>query len=57
MSIITRTELDDKNLVKAINTKAVLVAAYRMNFCIFTQSELTELDQVIKRDLRTTGKQ
>ena len=57
MSIITRTELDDKNLVKAINTKAVPVAAYRMNFCIFTQSELTELDQVIKRDLRTTGKQ
>ena len=52
MSIITRTELDDKNLVKAINTKAVPVAAYRMNFCIFTQSELTELDQVIKRDLR-----
>ena len=52
MNIITRTELDDKNLVKAINTKVILVAAYPMNVCKFTQSELTELDQVIKRGLR-----
>ena len=49
MNIITRTELNDKNLVKAINTKVKLVAAYPMNVCKF---EFTELDQVIKRDLR-----
>ena len=49
MNIITRTELNDKNLVKAINTKVKPVAAYPMNICKF---EFTELDQVIKRDLR-----
>ena len=49
MNIITRTELNDKNLVKAINTKVKPVAAYPMNVCKF---EFTELDQVIKRDLR-----
>ena len=52
MNIITRTELNDKNLVKAINAKVIPVAAYPMNVCKFTQSELTELEQVIKRDLR-----
>ena len=52
MNIITRTELNDQNLVKAINTKVIPVAAYSANVCKFTQSELTELDQVIKRDLR-----
>ena len=63
-NIIARTELNDKNLVKAINTKVMPVAAYPMNVCKFTQSEFTELDQIIKRDLRknniqarTTGKQ
>ena len=43
MNIITRTELNDKNLVKAINAKVIPVAAYPMNVCKFTQSELTEL--------------
>ena len=52
MNIITRTELNAKNLVKAINTKVIPVAAYPMYVCKFTQSELMELDQVIKRDLR-----
>ena len=52
MNIITRIELNDQSLVKAINTKVIPVAAYSMNVCKFTQSELTELDQVIKRDLR-----
>ena len=52
MNIITRTELNNKNLVKAINTKVIPVAAYPMNVCKFSQSELTELDKVIKRDLR-----
>ena len=52
MNIITRIELNNQSLVKAINTKVIPVAAYSMNVCKFTQSELTELDQVIKRDLR-----
>ena len=36
INIITRTELNDKNLVKAINTKVIPVAAYRMNVYRFT---------------------
>ena len=52
MNIITKTELNDKNLVKAINMKVIPVAAYPMDVCKFTQSELTELHQAIKRDLR-----
>ena len=42
MNIITRTELNDKNLIKAINMKVIPVSAYPMNVC--------KLDQVIKRD-------
>ena len=52
MNITTGTELNDKNLVKGTNTKTITGAAYPMNVCKFTQSKLTELDLVIKRDLR-----
>ena len=52
MNIITRTELNDKNLIKAINTKVLPVTNYPINVCKFTQSELAILDQVIKRELR-----
>ena len=36
MNIITRTELNDKNLIKAINMKVIPVSAYPMNVCKFT---------------------
>ena len=49
MNIITRTELNGKNMVKAINMNVIPTSP--MNVSKFTQSELTELDQVIKRDL------
>ena len=52
MNIITRTELNDKNLEKAINTRVITVSAYPMNIRKYTQSELTELDKVTERDLR-----
>ena len=52
LNIMIRTELKDKNPVKAINMKVIPVAAFPMNACKFTQSELTELDQVIRRDFR-----
>ena len=41
------------NLVHAINTKVIPVAAYSMNICKFTDRELKELDQVMKRKLRS----
>ena len=36
MNIITRTEQNDKNLIKAINTKFIPVAPNPMNVCKFT---------------------
>ena len=51
--ILSNTELNDVNLVRAINTKVIPVAAYPMNVCKFTDGELKELDQVIKRELRS----
>ena len=52
MNITTRTELNDKNLFKTTNTKVIPEVAYTVNVYKFTQSELTEFDQVIKIDLR-----
>ena len=45
--------LNDVNLVRAINTKVIPVAAYLMNVWKFTGGELKELDQVMKRELRS----
>ena len=42
MNIIKRTELSNKNLVKAVNTKVIPVAVCPMNVCKFTQSELMD---------------
>ena len=55
MNVITRTELNYKNLAQTINMKVIPVTAYPRNVCKFAQSELSELDQVIKRDLRNNN--
>ena len=52
VQFITNTELNDVNLIRAINMKVILVATYAMNVCKFNMGELKELDQVIKRELR-----
>ena len=52
LQMLTKTELNDKNLIKAINTKVIPVATYPMNVCKFTKVELNELDHVVKRELR-----
>ena len=49
VKVIRNTELNNKNLIKAINTKVIPVAAYPMNVCKFTQLELVELDQIVKK--------
>ena len=51
--MLTNTKLNDLNLVHAINTKVMPVAAYPMNACKFNGGKLKELDQVIKRELRS----
>ena len=52
LKLLTKTELNDENVMTAINSKAVQVAAYIMNICRFTKAELSELDKIIKRELR-----
>ena len=52
VKMLTNTEFYDVNLMRAINTKVIPVAAYSMNVCKFNGGELKELDQVIKRELR-----
>ena len=53
--MLTNTELNDINLVHAINAKVIPVAAYPMNVCKFRNGELKELDQVIKREMRSSN--
>ena len=50
--MLTKTGLNDVNLVRAINAKVIPVAAYVMNICKFNNGELKELGQVIKREMR-----
>ena len=52
LGLLIKTELNDRNLMKAINSKVIPVAAYPMNVCRFSKEELLELDQIIKRQLR-----
>ena len=52
VKMLTNTELNDVNLVRAINTKVIPVAAYPVNICKFNGGELKELEQLIKRELR-----
>ena len=51
--ILVGTELNDANLICAINEKVIPVASYPMNVCQFNKGELMELDQVVKRELRS----
>ena len=53
IKMLVETELNDANLIRSINGKVILVAAYPMNVCQFNKGELMELDQVVKRELRS----
>ena len=53
VKMLANTELNNVNLVRAINTKVIPVAAYPMNVCKFTDGELKKLDQVMKREMRS----
>ena len=52
LKLLMKSELNDENLIQAINSKVVPVAAYPMNVCKMTKGELNELDQIVKRELR-----
>ena len=49
--MLTKTELNDKNLIKTINTKTIPVATYPTNVCNITKVEINELDLFVKREL------
>ena len=53
VKMLINLELNYVNLVRAINTKMIPVAAYPVHVCKFNGGELKELDQVIKRELRS----
>ena len=48
LKLLMKSELNDENLIQAINSKVIPVAAYPMNVCKMTKGELNELDQIVK---------
>ena len=50
--MLTKTELNDKNLIKTINTKVMPVAQRPTNVYKFTKVELNELNLSVKKELR-----
>ena len=55
LKLLMKSELNDENLIQAINSKVIPVAAYPMNVCKITKDELNELDQIVKRELRKSN--
>ena len=47
-----KSDLNNENLIQAINSRVIPVAGYPMNVCRMTKGELNELDQIVKRELR-----
>jgi hypothetical protein len=55
LKLLTSTEVFEINLIKAINTRATLVASYVMNVCQFNKKQLDDLDKLVKRELCDKG--
>ena len=55
LKLLMKSELNDENLIQAINSKVISVAAYPINVCKMTKGELNELDQIVKRELRKSN--
>lgn len=49
---LVNRNLNDKNLMQAINTRVIPVAGYVMNVCKMGKGELDRLDKIIKEELR-----
>ena len=56
VKMLVNTQFNDRNLFSAINVKIIPVAAYSINVCKFSKRELNELDQIVKRELRSKQK-
>ena len=55
VKLLTATELYEKNMINAINTRVIPVASYVMNVCDFNKKQLDDLDKLIKKELRDKG--
>ena len=52
---LTGLNLNDQNLMKAINSRVIPVAGYVMNVCNLGKGELDALDKIVKSVLRREG--
>ena len=52
---LTSLNLNDQNLMKAINSRVIPVAGYVMNVCHLGKNELDELDKLVKNVLQREG--
>ena len=52
---LTSLNLNDQNLMKAINCRVIHVVGYVMNVCNLGKGELDELDKIVKNVLRREG--
>ena len=52
---LTGLNLNDKNLMKAINCRVITVAGYVMNVCNLEKDDLDKLDMTLKSVLRKEG--
>ena len=52
---LTSLNLNDQNLMKAINSRVIPVAGYVMNVCHLGKNELDKLDKLVKNVLRREG--
>ena len=52
---LTGLNLNEKNLMKAINCRVIPVAGYVMNVCNLGKGELGKLDMIVKSVLRREG--
>ena len=52
---LTGLNLNEKNLMKAINCRVIPVAGYVMNVCNLGKGELDKLDMIVKSVLRREG--
>ena len=52
---LVKMNLNDRNLIKAINCRVVPVAGYIMNVCNLRKGEIEELDKLVKKVLRKEG--
>ena len=55
LTLLMSKELYDKNLIRAVNNKVIPVAAYPISVCNFSETELKELDQMIKTELKSNN--